>query len=154
LAVGPLTPREYKHKRNAENQTNQPTQQTIMDIPPILFINGLCTLAGAVIGFIGAWAINAKTQRMNHERHLRELGLQIAVTNFKLAHSLIERLPPNCTAVAPTLPVYVAEGIRVAEIVSNPRLTAFEIGKAIAGLGDFTSTIQKGADAAKQPNKA
>ena len=41
------------------------------------------------------------------------------------------------------IPVFVAEGIRLAEIVGNPSLNAYEIGKEIAAMDGFAARVDK-----------
>ena len=43
--------------------------------------------------------------------------------------------------------VFVAEGVKIAEAISNPSLNAYEVGLELASLSTFAKTVESGIDA-------
>ena len=109
-------------------------------------VTGLFTLAGTLLGAIGTYAVTVRTARMENQRHLRELGLKLALTNFDFFTKQAQAEANMTRQSIPVLPLslFAAEGIKLAEILTNQRLTPDEIGKAIADLKFFRSTVAKG----------
>ncbi len=106
---------------------------------------GIFTLLGAAIGFLATITVTFLAARFENKRHIRELGFRLALSSFKQRikeqQALAERDGREREVVS--LPVFMAEATKVAEIVCNPRLNADEIGKRLSGLADFTTTILK-----------
>jgi hypothetical protein len=114
-------------------------------------ITGCFTLGGVAIGSISTWFISVRNAKLESQRHIRELGLQLALTHFehrwKEAEAIAEATKTDMR-VQP-FSMFVIEGMKMAEIVSDTKLTPYEIGQRLAGLPTFTKTVQRGIDANK-----
>ena len=104
-------------------------------------ITGFFTIFGSSMAVIGTIFVT----RRDDKRHIRELGLKLALVNLEQRikeQQAIADATGKIQEVLP-LPVLVAESMRVAEIVSNPRLSGDEIGRRLAGLSGFAGTMLK-----------
>jgi hypothetical protein len=111
-----------------------------------IIITGIFTILGVVIGSITTLTITVFNTRTDRQRQIRELGLQLALTNFQFfkEQASILAAKTHQKTMIPSLAIFVAEGIRMAEIVSNPKLNAVEISRGIADLSNFSKTIIRG----------
>jgi hypothetical protein len=125
-------------------------------------IGGAFGLLCAVIGVCGTLFVTARTTRIEDQRHFRELrmkerqqfrelGLKVALTNFeycmKLAQSAADRF--NQPFHIPPLKAFIIQGIKLMEVVSDPRLSADEMARKIADCEDFTQAIVRAAQEKK-----
>jgi hypothetical protein len=119
-------------------------------------IAGAFGLIGAIVGVCGALFIAARTARIDEQRHLRELGmkdrqhfrelgLQVAHTKFKKEQEMAQKIADLTGEIRSTPPfsVFVVDGIKMMEIVSDSRLSADEVGVRLAALNDFNESVIK-----------
>jgi hypothetical protein len=110
-------------------------------------INGIFTLLGSITGFLCGLLIAAKNARDESKRQMRELGFRMALANFEFTQKEAQKVAnTGIPAQMYTLPVFVAEGIKLAEIISNPKLSAEEIGRKILEISSFTRTVGEHGD--------
>ncbi len=114
-------------------------------------ITGIFTLGGVAIGSVSTWFISVRSSKLESQRHIRELGLQLALTHFehrwKEAQAIAESM--NTDMEVQSLAIFVVEGMKMAEIISDARLTPQEIGQRLAGLTTFTQAVKGGMNAGK-----
>ncbi len=110
------------------------------------YVVGMFTLAGSALGFLGALVIAHLAARAEAKRQTRDLGIKIALAHLehrmKEGQALAEATESEIE-VKP-ISIFVVEGIKMAEIISNPRLSGDEIGQALAKLTSFTNAVQRG----------
>ena len=114
-------------------------------------VTGVFTILGVAIGSITTFAIASRTARLENQRQIRELGIKLAMVHFdhhiKIGQALADATGE--TVKTKPLPIFVAEGIKIAEIISDPSLNAYEIGIKLSGLTVFAKTVERGIDAHK-----
>jgi hypothetical protein len=127
------------------SQTNNSTQNTTMDQN---IVTGFFTLAGVVIGVIATSRIAARAAHLENQRHIRQIGLQMALISFDFFAKQAQVLADKNKIPIPIKPleVFVAEGVKMAEIFANPNLNGYTIGQRLAELEIFTKNIQAGMD--------
>jgi hypothetical protein len=104
---------------------------------------GIFTLLGVILGSLATFMIASRTARLEHQRHLRELGLKIALANFDFTRKQAETIATNTNQITEihTLPIFVAEGIRIAEILGDSKLNDYDLGKRLSTVSTSTKTI-------------
>ena len=114
-------------------------------------ITGIFTLGGVAIGSISTWFISVRNAKLESQRHIRELGLQLALTHFehrwKETQAIAEATGTDMEVQS--LAIFVVEGMKMAEIISDARLTPQEIGQRLAGLTTLIQKVKGGMDAGK-----
>ena len=112
-------------------------------------ITGIFALSGVAIGSLATFFISSRTAKLEDRRHIRELGLQLATTNLEHRMREAQAIADKTGRILeiPSLTIFVVEGIKMAEIICDPRLNAYEMGQRLAGLPTFTKTVQRGIDA-------
>lgn len=102
-------------------------------------------LVGAAIGLCGALAISRRAARLDERKHFRELGLKIGLTNFEHCTQLAQAAANRYQRFfeVPPLKVFVIQGIKLMEIVSDDTLSADEMARRISESEDFTQSIRQ-----------
>ncbi len=142
----------YHHrndKKHDKNQTEAFVKYTSMNDPAI--ITGIFTLGGVAIGSLATFLISFRTTKLENQKHIRELGLQLATTHFEYRMKEVQAIAEatGTNMEVQSLSIFVVEGIKMAEIICDPKLNAWEMGKRLAGLTTITKTVQSGIDAHK-----
>jgi hypothetical protein len=106
-------------------------------------ITGIFTILSGLIAYITASTITSRRARVENQRQLRELGFRMALANFEFTAKKAQALANDKSIKVEiyALPIYVAEGIKMAEIVGNPRLNAYEIGQDLGKIKAFTKKV-------------
>jgi hypothetical protein len=104
---------------------------------------GLFTVLGGVVGFLGTFLVAAMNKRAEKQRQIRELGVKLALANLEHRIREGQKLADATGKPHEVLPLafYIAEGIKLAEIVCNTQLNAEVMGKKLAGIEGFGKTI-------------
>ena len=79
------------------------------------------------------------------------MGFRMALANFDFVTKRAEAIAAKTqqTVEMYSLPIFVAEGIKMAEIVGNPKFDASEIGENLSKISTFTKTVAARMDAKK-----
>lgn len=103
------------------------------------------TLLGSLISVFATLA----TTRYENRRHIRDVGVKLALAHFESRVKEQQALADATGKMREVnaLPVFFAEAMKVAEIVSNPKLNGFDIGWRLAELPRFVVEIQRGVNA-------
>jgi hypothetical protein len=109
------------------------------------------SVMGALFSLLGIWLTNRSQER----RHHWELGVQVALAKYKKFDEYAQwaanefgrefRVPP--------FNVFLIDGIRIMEIVSNKRLNADQIAHRISELIDFTKEIDEAVQTERKRQK-
>jgi hypothetical protein len=106
-------------------------------------IIGIFTILGTGLGAWITYASAAKAARIEEQKHVRELGLKVALVNFencmKLAQSAASAYHETFTV--PPLKGFIVQGIKLMEIISDPTLDAQEMARRINASEDFAQVI-------------
>jgi hypothetical protein len=108
-------------------------------------VTGTFTILSGAIGYFAASRIASRNARIENQRQLRELGFRMALANFDFVTKQAQIAATKTGQAVQTysLPIFVAEGIKMAEIVGNPNLNAYEIGQDLSKISGFTKTVAK-----------
>ena len=109
-------------------------------------VTGTFTILSGAIAYITASRITSRNARIENQRQLRELGFRMAMANFEFVTKQAQAISAKTGQPVEiySLPIFVAEGIKMAEIVGNPNLNAYEIGQDLSKIIGFTKTVAKG----------
>lgn len=117
------------------------------DVVFVALITSGTSLLAAVIGLGGAWAINARTVRLEERKHFRELALKVALVKFESCERLAQQLANATGKLTPVPPLdaFVIDAMKFMDIVSAPGLSARETGRRLAALRDFNKVVRETA---------